>query len=72
MNFAVHAHTGRIKMTEVCGMDWRLSEKEKSKYEAVMRLGLRSRLLENGWPGLTAKESGRVGAEMRRRLKNQE
>ena len=72
MNFAVHAHTARIKMTEVCGMDWRLSAKEKQKYEAAERLGLTSRLLENGWPGLTAKESGQVGAAMRYGPHNQE
>ncbi len=53
-------------------MDWRLSRKEKSKYEAVVRLGLTSRLLENGWPGLTAKETGRVGAEMRHGPRRQE
>ncbi len=53
-------------------MDWRLSHKDKLKYEAAERLGLTSRLLENGWPGLTAKESGRVGAEMRYRPHNQE
>ena len=53
-------------------MDWRLSRKEKSKYEAAERLGLTSRLLENGWPGLTAKESGQVGAEVRYGPHNQE
>lgn len=44
---------------------WRLDARQKRKYEAAECLGLTSRLLENGWPGLTAKESGRVGAEMR-------
>ena len=53
-------------------MGWRLDPRQKRKYEAAERLSLTSRLLENGWPGLTAKESGRVGAEMRHRLKNQE
>ena len=53
-------------------MEWRLSARKKQKYEAADRLGLTSRLLENGWPGLTAKESGRVGAAMRKRLHKQE
>ena len=47
-------------------MDWRLAHQQKRKYEAAERLGLTSRLLEVGWPGLTAKESGRVGAALRR------
>lgn len=45
---------------------WRLDPHQKRKYEAVRRLGLTSRLLENGWPGLTAKETGRIGAAVRR------
>ncbi len=47
-------------------MTWRLTENEKRKYEAVKRLGLESRLLENGWPGLSAKDTGRIGALIRR------
>ena len=46
-------------------MDWRLSARQKRKYEAAERLGLTSRLLEYGWPGLTAKETGRIGAAMK-------
>lgn len=46
---------------------WRLTEKEKRKYEAAERFGLTSRLLENGWPGLTAQEAGRIGGGLRRR-----
>ncbi len=48
-------------------MQWRLDEKEKRKYEAADRLGLTQRLLECGWPGLSAKEAGRIGACMRHR-----
>ncbi len=44
---------------------WRLTEKEKRKYEAAERLEMTARLLEGGWPGLTAKEAGRIGASMR-------
>ncbi len=47
-------------------MDWRLHPQQKRKYEAADRLGLTSRLLENGWPGLTAKETGRIGAALRK------
>lgn len=45
---------------------WRLEAKQKRKYEAAERLGLIGRLQENGWPGLTAKETGRIGAAMRK------
>ena len=44
---------------------WRLTEKETRKYEAAERLGLLSRLEENGWPGLSAKDAGRIGGSMR-------
>ena len=40
---------------------WRLNEKEARKYQAAERLGLIPRLLESGWPGLSAKEAGRIG-----------
>ena len=53
-------------------MEWRLSSQQKRKYEAAERLGMVSRLLENGWPGLTAKETGCIGAEMRYGLNKQE
>lgn len=46
---------------------WRLNEKEKRKYEAAERFGLMSRLLEDGWPGLTAKEAGRIGGALKGR-----
>ncbi len=72
MIFADHAHAIRIDHAEVCGMDWRLSAKQKRKYEAADRLGLTSRLLEDGWPGLTAQESGRIGAMMRHPPRNED
>ena len=46
---------------------WRLSEKDKKKYEAAERFGLTPRLLEAGWPGLSAKEAGRIGGALRAR-----
>lgn len=51
---------------------WRLDPREKRKYEAADRLSLTSRLLENGWPGLTAKETGRIGAVVRHAMNKQE
>ena len=47
--------------------NWRLTEKEKRKYEAAEQLGLMSRLRQGGWPGLSAKEAGRIGALVRRK-----
>lgn len=46
---------------------WRLDPKAKRKYEAAECLSLTPRLLESGWPGLSAKEAGRIGAQMRRK-----
>ena len=47
-------------------MEWRLNDKQKRKYHAAQQLGLTQRLLACGWPGLTAKETGRIGAMLRR------
>ena len=47
-------------------MTWRLSREQKRKYEAAEALGLIPRLQEHGWAGITAKETGRVGAMVRR------
>ncbi len=44
---------------------WRLTEQEKRKYAAAARLGLTERLQLCGWAGLSAKETGRIGAAMR-------
>jgi hypothetical protein len=46
-------------------MQWRLDPREKRKYEAAERFSLTTRLLEDGWPGLTAKEAGRIGGALR-------
>ena len=53
-------------------MTWRLSPKQKRKYQAADALGLTRRLQECGWPGLSAKETGRVGAMLRRPPRKQE
>ena len=51
---------------------WRLGAEQKRKYEAAEALGLTQRLRECGWAGLSAKETGRVGAAMRRMPQKQE
>lgn len=45
--------------------NWRLSEREKRKYETAERLGLTDRLRESGWAGISAKDTGRIGGSMR-------
>lgn len=35
--------------------------KERNKYRAAQAAGLLDRVLEVGWAGLSAKESGRIG-----------
>ena len=46
---------------------WRLTDKEKRKYETAERLGLTGKLLASGWAGLSAKDAGRIGGAMRKR-----
>ncbi len=48
---------------------WRLDEKAKRKYAAAERFGLTERLLQDGWAGLTAKESGRIGGSLKAKRK---
>lgn len=72
MNQSARAHANRSENGGGVRMDWRLEARKKRKYEAAERLGLTARLQENGWAGLTAKESGRVGAEMRHSPQKQE
>lgn len=38
-----------------------LSGTQRQKYEAARQLGLIDKLLEVGWGGLTAEETGRIG-----------
>lgn len=45
------------------------------KYEIAEELGLLDKIIKDGWAGLTAKESGRIGGLMtakRRKLKETE
>jgi len=37
------------------------SQQERNKYRAAEAAGLLERVLEVGWAGLSAKESGRIG-----------
>lgn len=53
-------------------MTWRLDENTKKKYEAAEDLGLTDRLLEVGWAGLSAKDTGRIGARLRHTKPKQE
>ena len=43
--------------------------REKIKYEIAEELGLRDKVDEYGWGGLTAEETGRIGVIMTRRKK---
>ena len=44
--------------------------RERAKYRAAKEAGLLERVLEVGWAGLTAKESGRIGGMLAHRLDN--
>lgn len=44
-----------------------LSPQDRKKYETARELGLLDRVVEVGWAGLTAKESGRIGGKMGRK-----
>ena len=44
--------------------------REKIKYEIAEELGLRDKVDEYGWSGLTAEETGRIGGIMTKRKKN--
>lgn len=46
-----------------------MSDVERLKYEAAEQLGLTDRLLEVGWAGLTAGETGKIGGIVSRRLR---
>lgn len=37
------------------------TQRERSKYQAAEAAGLLQRVLEVGWAGLSAKESGKIG-----------
>ena len=41
-----------------------LSSSERLKYEAAEELGLLEKLIEVGWGGLSARETGLIGAKV--------
>ena len=49
-----------------------LSPEELVKYEIAKELGLFDRVMTNGWGSLSAKETGRIGAALRRLPHKQE
>ena len=49
-----------------------ISQDERIKYEVAKELGLLPKLLQVGWAGLSAAESGRVGGVMAARRRKQE
>ena len=44
--------------------------REKMKYEIAEELGLKERVEQLGWSGLTAEETGRIGGIMTKRKKS--
>lgn len=48
------------------------TERERSKYRAAEEAGLLGRVLEVGWAGLSAKETGRIGGMVAHRHKKKE
>ncbi len=44
--------------------------REKLKYEIAEELGLKDKVDENGWGGLTAEETGRIGGLMTKKKKS--
>lgn len=44
-----------------------LTQEEKLKYEIAEELGLLDRVLEEGWRGLSSKETGRIGGILARK-----
>lgn len=44
--------------------------RERAKYRAAKEAGLLERVLEVGWAGLTAKESGRIGGMLAHKQDN--
>lgn len=47
------------------------SQREQLKFEIAQELGLDGKVMEQGWKSLTAKESGRIGGMMTKRVREQ-
>lgn len=46
-------------------------ERERIKYEIANELGLTDKVKKNGWSGLTAEETGRIGGIMTQKNKEE-
>ena len=58
----LHAgHAFRRRWIPVKEKAWKPTTRERRKYRAAREAGLLDRVLEVGWAGLSAKESGRFG-----------
>nr|MDD6336663.1 small acid-soluble spore protein alpha/beta type [bacterium] len=44
-----------------------LTPEKRARYEAAVALGYREKLEQGGWGGLSARETGLIGAEVKRR-----
>lgn len=53
-------------------LEGKLSREENVKYEIAQELGVLDKVLAEGWKGLSAKETGRIGGLMARRKKGTE
>lgn len=49
-----------------------MNESERLKYETAVELGLIDQLKKNGWKSLSARETGRLGGIMNRKMKQRE
>ena len=45
-----------------------LTPEEQTKYEIAQELGILDKVLEGGWKSLSAKETGRIGGIMARKI----
>ena len=48
------------------------SGKERMKYEIAMELGLYDKVLNEGWKSLSAKETGRIGGILSKRVREEQ
>lgn len=46
---------------------WQLDDRSKQKYALAQQFGLTEKLMAQGWAGLSAKDSGRIGGSMRKK-----
>lgn len=49
----------------------KIKEEDKLKYEVAEELGLLDKVLKEGWRGLTAKETGKIGGIMTKKKKEE-